>query len=448
MSIRRGAFQPATLPALAFVLIFAQSIAAAATLNLDDLLTLALQNNPQLDIAAQQYKQSQGIVTQAQSGYLPRLKVGGSIGRVHIDELQPTDEDNVLNGGVSASQLIYDFGKTVGGIHSARFNREAALANLEQQLHDVILLVKETYYRVLERKALVKVALQAVESYEQHLYRAKKFFEAGVRTQIDITNAELELANAKLRLLRARSDLKTGRVELERIVGVRPNRGDYTIVAKSENLMALANTLPKKSYALQPLLQNATKNRPGYVQLEQLVSAAESALKSVKGDNWPLLSAQGSYDMYETDLQSLTDQWQVAAMLSWEFFSGFETEGKIVEARANMQELDAARHELELAIIQEVTDSFLRAEENRDGVSIADLAVNLSMKNLELAEGRYKAGLGDMIEFNDAQLNLTTSQSNLISTYFGYQTSIARLERAAGIAPDLPENSVEQLLQR
>lgn len=441
----------AVLPFIAAVFVVSTVLncfAATAVLTLEDLLPLALKNNPQLDIALQQFRQSEGRETQAKSGYLPRLKVGASLGRVYVDNLQPTDEDDVINGGVSASQLIYDFGKTVGGIDSARFSKEATRANLEQQLHDVVLLVKQAYYTVLENKALVVVAEQAVNNYEQHLYRAKKYFEAGVRTKIDIINAELELANAKLNLLRKRSDLKTSRVQLEQLLGIKPNSGDYQVATIHSDISTLAGSVPENSYNLKALLSDALKDRPGFRQLEQLVAAAEATVKSVQGENWPQLSAQGSYDVYETDISSLADQWQVAAMLSWEIFSGFETQGKLVEARANMLEISASKHELELAIIQEVTDSYLRAEENREAVVIADLAAGLAKRNLELAEGRYQAGLGDMIEFNDAQLNYTSSQSDLISTYFAYLTAIAGLERAAGINPGLPENSITEIMNR
>lgn len=415
---------------------------------LDELITLALANNPQIEIAGQQYNQSEGGVVQAKSGYLPHLGVTGSVGRVHVEELQPTDEDNVVQGGLSGSQLIYDFGRTMGGIESTKLQRQAARSNFEQRVHDVILQVKTSYYTVLEKRALVTVALKAVENYDKHLYRARKYFTAGVRTQIDITNAELELANAKLNLLRANSNLKTTKVKLERIIGVRPNNGDYTVKVNHGPIETMASQIPENNHSLAQLLETAPKNRPGLEQLDQLFLAAEAAVKKVQGDNWPVISANGSYDIYETDLTSLADQWQLTALLSWEIFSGFETEGKLVEARANMLELGASKHELELSITQDVTDSYLRAEENREGVKIADLAVRLALRNLELAEGRYKAGLGDMIEFNDAQLNFTASQSDLISTYFAYLVALANMERAAGLNPGIAEDRVELMLAR
>lgn len=420
----------------------------AGQLSLADCIDIAVNNNPKIDVALQQYNQSLGVLTQAKSGYLPRLSVGASGGRTNIKDLRPVDEDNVFRANLSASQLIYDFGRTIGGIDASRSNREAARANLLQQLHDVSFEVKRAYYVVLENQALVKVALQTVDNYEAHLYRVKKFYEAGIRTRIDITNSELELANAKIVLLRARSDLKTSRVDLEEILGLKPEGGNYSLAPAFDAIDQIASRTEPLAYTLDELLVTAPEKRPGLTELSQLIFAAEASLKQARGDFWPVIDAQGSYDSYETDISSLSDQWTVAALINWEIFSGFATEGKVAEAKGLLREVTAARHQLELSVINDVTDSFFRAEENRDAVDLADLAVKLATENLELAEGRYKAGLADVIEYNDAQLNFSSSQSDLISTYFGYLTSIARMERAAGINPGLSEDIVAGLIDK
>jgi outer membrane protein len=231
------------------------------------------------------------------------------------------------------------------------------------------------------------------------------------------------------------------------VIGLQSNNGSYVVAARNQQTIdSLTKSAPVIGYNLQELLAIAPDHRPGLRQVDQLFYAAEASIKTARGENWPLLAASGTYDTYETDLQSLTDQWQVAATLTWEIFSGFETEGKIAEARAKMLELGASRHELELSIIQDITDNHLRSVENYESIDIAGLATQLAEKNLQLAEGRYQAGLGDMIEFNDAQLGFTSSRADLISIYFAYLTSLARIDRAAGIDPGIPEGTLTKML--
>lgn len=428
-----------TLFPLTLTLVFITSNGFANTsLTLDDLITMAIKNNPQIEIARQQYEQSRGIVTQSKSGYLPQISLSGDVGRSHVDNLNPVDEDNVIHGRISASQLIYDFGRTTGLIDASLFSSSAVQSQLEQQIQTVVFQVKQNYYQVLEKELLITVAQEALETYKQHLYRAEKYYEAGVRTKIDVTSAQVELSNAKLDLLRANANLKTARVKLEQILGTRPNKGDYTLDKKQGPLEQLAGEKPAMSAPLPQLLETANTHRPELQRSHSLIQASEASLNQARGDYFPSLQAVGSYDAFETDFSNLQDQWNIGIALNWDIFSGFQTEGKIAEAKAQVRELQASLKELKLAIEQDVTDSYLRADENREGVDLASQSVALARENLALAEGRYRAGLNDIVEFNDAQLTYTESQSNLVSTYYSYLTALARIEFATGTIP-LPQ---------
>lgn len=266
-----------------------------------------------------------------------------------------------------------------------------------------------------------------------------------MRTKIDITNSEVELSNATLDLLRARSDLKAARVKLEQVLGTVPNNGDYSLQKDAPALSLLAESKPPLTNPLNFYLDNAADSRPVIKRIGALIASSEASLKGAKGNYWPSFDLTGEYTDYQTDISSLTDQWAVGVGLRWEFFSGFETKGEVAEARARVRELEASLRDLQLSITQDVTDSYLRADENREAVDLANQTMELARENLELAEGRYKAGLNDIIEFNNAQLSFATSQSNLVVSYYDYLTAIARVERASGIMPELNDEQIEQI---
>jgi outer membrane protein len=424
------------------------SQAETLQLTLEECIQIALGNNPQIEIARQQYQANQGVLTQAKSFYWPQLSAGVGYGRQYIDTDRQNfdtqtgnqvflDEDNVGSALFQASQLIFDFGKTTGLIDASAFNLQASGENLAQVYHDLVFDVKSRFYNVLEARRLIGVAEQAVDNYEQQLYRAQRFFESGVRTRIDVTNAEVNLSNEKLNLLRANADYKTALVSLEQVIGTVPNNGDYEPISNEPPTEELASQKPEMPDSLETLLQTAEGNRPGLKEFQFLIQAAESSITQAKGDYWPTIDAVGDYNKFETDLPSLSDQWQITARLNWEFFSGFETEGKVAEATAQLREVQAGLRDFELEVTRDVTDSYLRADENREGVDIADQTVELAEENLRLAEGRYKAGIGDLLEFNDAQLLYTQNQSNLVITYYNYLTALARIDRAVGVTPEL-----------
>jgi outer membrane protein len=421
----------------AAVLATGTSLAGEQHLNLDEIVKIAQQNNPQIEIARQQCLQSSGILTQAISGYLPHLGVGGSVARQYIDNLEPDDTENVNLASANASQLIYDFGNTGGAIESSRKNLEAFDDNLYRVRQDIVLAGKRAFFDVLARKRLIKVEKQAVKDYEQQLYRAEKYFDAGVRTKIDVTNAGVKLSESKLALLKARSNYKTARVRLEQILGIQPNFGNYILISSEGELDQLADSKPAMPGPLEDLLTKAFDNRMDMQAFKALVMAAEADIRRAKSGYFPSVSANAGYDEYDTDMATFEDQWRVGIDLTWELFSGFETEGEMVEARGRLREVQATLANLQLAITREVTDSYLRADENREGVDIADETLGLARENLYMAEKRYIAGLNDIIEYNEAQLNFIRSQTSLVTTYYDYLTDLARIDNSTGVTPEL-----------
>ncbi len=420
--------------------LFVVSISWAANpleLELEDFIEIAIKHNPEIEIAIEQHLGGKGVLTQSRSLYYPRFTAEADLGRANLEDLSPVDEDTFAHGLLRATQLIYDFGRTTGLIDSSRFKVDASTENLKQVSQDVVFGVKANFYSVLEKQRLISVAEQAVDNYMQQLHRAKKYYEAGVRAKIDVINAEVNLAAQKLNLLRANADLKTAHVDLEKIIGQQPNNGNYILITDEPQLSDLAESKPKMPNTMQNLLITSKESRPGLKKFTYLMHSAESTLIQAKGDYWPSINALGDYNEYETDLESLRDQWQISVGLTWEFFSGFETEGKVAEAGALLREVRAALREYDLRITKEVTDSYLRADENREGVDLANQALQLAEENLRLADGRYKSGLGDLLEFNDAVLLLTQNQSSLVINYYNFLTELARIERAIGIIPEL-----------
>jgi outer membrane protein len=407
------------------------------SLSLDELVQIALLHNPQLDAAVQQKNQSEGLLVQARSAYLPQLNINGQFSRAGVDDLQPVDEDNVVHGSANLSQLIYDFGGAGGAVDAGLANLEASSANLEQVAQRIVLLVRQAYYNVLEKKHLIRVAQQAVGNYEKHLERAREFFKAGVRTRIDVVNAEVELSSARLRLLRSQYDLRSARVELERILGLAPNKGSYDLAPVLDSLDRIIDTMPTLPGPLQQLLARASEQRQDIRRQKAFVKTAEAVIRQADSGYWPFIAATAGLNQYDTDLSVFQDQWNIGIGLTWELFSGFRTRGEVAEAKALYRENLYRLQELELLVTQEVTDSLIRADENRESVLLNMETVRLATENLELASERYKAGLNDMIEYNDAQLRFTTSQGNLVASYFAYLASLARIDFVIGVpAPD------------
>ncbi len=429
-------------------------------LTLEDLILIALQNNQLIEVGKQRWVQSKGQLTQAISGYLPQLALdgrysyterkdsaaayqgpssgnGSSASNVGAEEPESSSDDNieeddVVHGAVRFSQLLYDFGKTTGAIDIGKSNLGAAGAALQRQVQNIIFRVKQAYYNVLEKRRLIDVASESAKSFQQHLDRAKIYYKAGIRTRIDVINAEVELSNAKMSLLRSNYNLKTARVSLEQVLGVQPNHGRYALQNDEVHLDSILESMPVIQDTIDQLLKKGLVQRPDIIQTSKLVEAAEANFSRVKGDYWPRVTAEANYNDYDTKLDLYKDSWEVGVAATWNIFSGFHTKGAVSEARGQLLENKALLKDLKLLVVREITESFLQADENRESVEIALQTLELAKENVALAEKRYNSGAYDVIEFNDAQLSLTRTRNELVATYYGYLTALAEIENAVG----------------
>lgn len=426
----------------------AKSVSKENTLYLSDLIQIAFDNNRLLEVVKQQQVQHRGQLTQARSGYFPQLSAEGRYTYVEREESAgstsergssedyfdsgETEKDDVVHGAINFSQLIYDFGKTASNIEVGKMNLLASNAKFHRQIQEVIFLVKKAYYDTLEKRRLIDVAEKAVKSFEEHLERAKLYRKAGVRTKIDVINAEVELSNAQMNLVGAEYDLKVTKVALEQILGVKPQDGQYVLYQEEIRLDNILETMPPVPQNLEPLIEEAMLSRPDVIQLSLLTQSAEAGVNASRGDYWPSVGAQANYNNYDTQLSLYKDSWEVGLVASWDLFSGLQTKGAEVEARGHYLENRAQLEDLHLAVVREVTESYLRAVENKERVNIALKTLELAKENVALAEKRYEAGANDVIEYNDAQLSLTRTRTDLVVTYYGYLTALGHIEYASG----------------
>ena len=421
-----------------------------AVLTLDELVGTALKHNKGIEAARQRVAQSAGELTQARAAYLPQVEVAGTYSYVHRKDVTsllteeggvvaptPTEStgivnDDVAHGSAEVSQLLYDFGRTGGAIAAERSNRDAAEAALRKQMNVTIFQVKKEYYNVLEKMRLVDVASESVDSFGQHLKRTRTYLQAGVRTRVDVINAEVEHANARMNLSRARYNLRIARTALDQVLGTKPNEGRYRLADKPVETGSLPAALPAVDENVDALVERAVQARPDMRRLDHLIDSAQASLEKTRGDYFPSITANARYNDYDTGLSLYQDNMEAGVTATWELFSGFRTSGAAAAAQGRVLEHRAQLQDLRLAISREVTESWLRSAEARESVDIAQQTLELARENLTLAKKRYETGAYDVLEFNEAQRSLTKTQNELVVSYYGYLTSLAALDYAIG----------------
>jgi outer membrane protein TolC len=128
------------------------------------------------------------------------------------------------------------------------------------------------------------------------------------------------------------------------------------------------------------------------------------------------------------------NSWNAGVTLSLPLYEGGLTRGRVGEARANALMLESQRDALRQSILLEVNQVYADLESAAARIDVMESSLRKARESLELAEGRYKAGVGPSIEMTDAQVAAARAETDHIQALYDYQLAAARLYKAMGRA--------------
>jgi outer membrane protein len=440
-----GRFFAATVAVISICSVIPQAgRAAESLLTLDEALKRSFDRNPSVTAAQATLEASDNRAYEARAGFLPQANVSASYRRGTLNqEPSPTmpsqfgklltykTMDSFDNYAFSlvVNQLIWDFGRTSGTYESAKALRNASSFDLESTKRSLWLAVTQTYFTVLATQELVTAATDTKKQMEKHLELAKAQFEAGIRQRIDVTRATSDLALAQLALVRTANANRLARVALNNAMGA-PEYTDYRVERP-------ASSTPLELASLEEAVQEAISHRPETKSQKQKVQAVSEQIQVAKSGWFPAIAANAGLNFTGYHLNNLPYNWGVGLSIAWNIFSGLQTVHAVEEAQANQRTQQALLNSLEINIRAEVESAFLSYREAREKLIPAKALLDSAQETMYLAEGRYGAGTGNIVEVTDAQAVLTQAKAGMIQAEYDIEIARAGLLKALGEVPGL-----------
>lgn len=398
----------------------AELIAKGETLPLTKLLSIAVKKHPQILSAQGTVEAAKSRVGQAKAGYYPQLNLSAGMSR-NASPLMP-GQFNQYQSSLSLGQNIYDFNRVATRVDIQNLDLGAARANSENVDNNIILAVKQAYYERLRAQHSRDIRAEMVKQFEEQLARAKGFYEVGVKPIFDVTTAEVNLGNAKVNLVIAQNTLTIAIVNLNNAIGM-PTAPSYELEDDISYQKAVLD--------LEELLKKAFLNRPDLQSLVRQKEAAQKTLTLAQKDYLPTVSGNASYGWSGQDMP-LDRGWSVGINLNLNLFNGYLTKHQVAEALAAFEVSLAQEETLRQTIRLDVEQSLanLRAAEER--IVTAETTVRQAAENLELAQGRYAAGVGTPLELTDAVVALGNARLIFSGAIYDRKEAEASLQRAVG----------------
>ncbi len=417
---------------------------AKEILTLEEAVRIALDNQPRIKAAQERVKAQQAVVGQAKSAYYPSITFSNTYRSSLVSGTTSTSQDafDFFSSASNINWTIYNFGRREGIVREAKDTLDSRRFAERTSVDDVILNVMRLYYRSIAVKALVRVREDTVKDRELLVRQAKGFFEVGTRPKIEVARAESALFAARADLIAAENGVKIAWAELRNAVGVkdfpvRPQAED-ALLEKPLTLLAKELDIRKPEVSLAEAQKIASDSRPELKDFEAQRRAQDADIAIARAGHLPDISFFGQYGRRNTSRGGNTFPlqliWQAGITIEIPIFSGFETTYEIEKALRDYREIKAQEEETRQQIALEVERSYLNVIAATERTRATEAAVRAAKENFDLANGRYRVGVGSIIEITEAQVINTEAQTNLIQSLLDHTIAEAELARAMGQA--------------
>jgi outer membrane protein len=399
---------------------------AAQALTITDAEQLALKNNPQISVARLNALASQQVTRQVRSAFWPT-----AVADLTGVDSQPNSRITAggLNNpiiyqraavGASVTQLITDFGRTNNLVSSANLAAKAQGENAVATEEQIRLAADQAFYAALQARTVTQVAEQTVAARQTVADQIQALFNSKLKSQLDLSFANVNLSQAKLLLLDAQNNENAALSALSAVLGY-PTLENFNLVEDSgEFVPPPAN--------IDDLISNALAKRPELLALNFESESAQKYQIAERDLLFPTVRAAGAVG--DTPVRNpVLSNWYgaVGVNIDIPIFNGFLYTAKAREARLRAQAVQDRLLDLKNRISRDVRTSWLNATTTYNRLSVAQELLQQSNLALDLAQTRYKLGLGSIVELSQAQLQQTQAEISNSQAGYDYRLALAVL---------------------
>lgn len=404
---------------------------------------LAIKNNPRITVGRLLALAQHQVYREGRSALLPAL--GGQITAVDANEGSRVGA-GALNAprllehagaGVTLSQLLTDFGRTTNLVSAAKLRERAQNANALATVEDIVMATDQAFYGALENQALLKVALQTVNTRQSAENQINELAKNSLKSNLDLTFAQVNLSQAKLLQLDAQNNLDSSMAALAAVLGFEKQ---VTFELSDEDGIS-----PAPPTDVDGLIRTAFQQRPDLQAFTYEQQAADRFRRAQRDQLFPTISTLGVAggtpvrpDCFGGCFPNyFTSSWYgaIGVNMNIPIFNGFLYSAEASEAKYRAQAAAENTRDLRDRIARDVRTAWLAANTAFQRVDVsAELAKQADL-SLSLASSRYQLGLGSIVELSQAQLQQTDAAISYVNAQYQYRLALSTLNFEIGMQP-------------
>jgi outer membrane protein len=402
---------------LMFSLLLGYSALAQQQFTLPELWAKTVLQSPILQQAQVQSEISTQEVKIQKSNFWPRLQISGAAQYVsEIAQIELTFLPNPIEAGVKErydfsagiQQLLFTGFRTKNLVQAARFQQAATGFDYQKKLQDVGWQVGVLYYQIQLNYRQQAMVLQAISRAEDQLRATKVRFRAAQVAAFDT----LEASNRKLQLQSQISLLQNANVLLHSKLAALINDGKTFRVAEQQ-----AVDTPQLLPNFQTVYQQALRNRPEELQLQQLNKAAEYQTNAQKSQFFPQIFGEVSYHYANPGVNFFKKQWMnyytVGLGMQWQLWQGGKARHQVQQSKLQARKLQIQSVQLKLQIRQQVEEVLTQLKNCKTQIAFQKKLMNQERQRYQIVETAYRQGQVTILELRNAETALLQAELTL-----------------------------------
>jgi len=415
-------------------------------LSLQEALTLTLANNREIKTSSLDIDRSQQQLLVAKSQQKPVVGVNGQLSHYFQSPAffgfgnNTSSSDKVpygrfggkdqLAATLFVTQPVYNAG-IQPAIQQAKLQERQNRLLVTDKQTTIAALLKQTYIQVLVLNERIKLQNESLARNEKALKDAKSLLAQGRALRVDTLRAYTSVKNLEPGILKLSYAIEVGKQQLKTLIGI----DSLQEIELSDSLL-----LPSAGPVLseEEAYSQAKLNRADLKALDMQQQMAEQQIKLAAATMKPVVSLNAQYL-----LQTQTSQFNyfnanypstpfVGALVTVPIFNGNGNKARVKQAMIEKDQTvirsKSAYEELKAEVKQVVADVSETAARIQTSANVKETA----LLSYDITQYRYAKGVASRLELTDAELALTTAQSNYLEAVYDYLSARISLERSMG----------------
>lgn len=400
----------------------------AERLNLPQVVDLGLCRNPTTAASYMALQSARFAKNAGYANYLPNVSASASASLPYRNKEWG---DWSYSASLSASYLLFDFGKRLADVNQLTASWRAAGFEYDENVQNYIYGIIGAYYNLLNADADVKSAESLRTVAQTARDTASKKFKAGSVAKADVLKAETTLASRNLDLERAKNNREIAKGTLLSKLSFSANQNIEIADMPSEFGRA------SEIESVDELIRVAEKQRPDLLRAAANKDAAWHRRNASFLKNLPSISASGSVSWNDTPSENFNAgsdkiSGSIGIRASMPIFAGFANMYGIRQAQANY---DAAIEQERATGDSATLDIFTAYQNYKTAQTVlkqTETLLTSATESERVTAGMYRVGRATMLDWQTAQSELVDAQKQNNAAKYDLFTKRAAVALAIG----------------